>query len=129
MDIAAIVIAVLSGSAMTAAIGAIAGRGKSRADTAKQLTETATDLIGPLRKELATVRNELAAVRSEANAQIEALRNEVAAMRNDLTSERSIVEIAVRYISQLVADFRTIAPDHTIREPPEQLERLLRDLR
>ncbi|CAM3535648.1 hypothetical protein ACXYTP_23765 [Tsukamurella ocularis] len=53
------------GSIVVALIGAIAGRGKSRAEAAQIITTTAASLAAEVNKELGLVREELSTVRTE----------------------------------------------------------------
>jgi chromosome segregation ATPase len=111
MDIAPILLAlgaILTGLAgIAAVITAFSGRGKSRAEAAASLTNTATELIEPLRTELKSVRDDLTDARERLTTVEQKLRDE---------EQRSWSLVA--YIRRLIDSHRRHAPDAPIPDPP-----------
>lgn len=58
-----LIVAVAGSTAFGSAVTALIGRPKMRADSAKVMVETATELLDPLREEVHRLANELAAAR------------------------------------------------------------------
>lgn len=110
MDWAAILpafLGLLGGGSVAAIITAFATRGKTRADAAAVVTDSAVDLLKPLRDEIREIRSRLTAVEEQ------------------LRAEERRSWAAIGYIRKLIDSHRQHAPDVPLPDVPDPLRDII----
>lgn len=89
MNWTAILVAGLTGSGLGSALVALVGRPKMRADSAKVMIETATDLLEPLREEVARLGQEAHRLGSE----LAAARQTIATQQGTIAEQQRTIAL------------------------------------
>lgn len=102
-----IILAVIGGGSVAALVTGLLTRGKTKADAAAVVSDSAIDLLKPLREEISDIRARLAAVEEQ------------------LRAEERRSWAAIGYIRRLIDSHRKYAPDAPLPDVPEPLRDIL----